>query len=128
MKPANAKELMSVSDVDGALVGGASLKAVDFLGIALSALGRQHTVRGELRQEARKLFAADDPPPIAVGWSASWHKGVVGVAAGRIAREHHVAAVVPTRQRLHRDRRALATDGLGSSQPGGISQTAHGIA
>lgn len=34
VKPANAKELMSVPDVDGALVGGASLKAVDFLGIA----------------------------------------------------------------------------------------------
>ncbi|MFZ0459086.1 MAG: triose-phosphate isomerase [Rhodoplanes sp.] len=33
VKPSNAKELMSVSDVDGALVGGASLKADDFLGI-----------------------------------------------------------------------------------------------
>jgi triosephosphate isomerase (TIM) len=34
VKPANAKELMAVSDVDGALVGGASLKAEEFLGIA----------------------------------------------------------------------------------------------
>jgi triosephosphate isomerase len=34
VKPSNAKELMSVPDVDGALVGGASLKAADFLGIA----------------------------------------------------------------------------------------------
>jgi triosephosphate isomerase (TIM) len=34
VKPANAKELMAVADVDGALVGGASLKAADFLGIA----------------------------------------------------------------------------------------------
>jgi triosephosphate isomerase len=34
VKPSNAKELMSVADVDGALVGGASLKAKDFLGIA----------------------------------------------------------------------------------------------
>lgn len=33
VKPANAKELMSIENVDGALVGGASLKAVDFLGI-----------------------------------------------------------------------------------------------
>ncbi|PLX45628.1 MAG: triose-phosphate isomerase [Hyphomicrobiales bacterium] len=33
VKPSNAKELMSVADVDGALVGGASLKAEDFLGI-----------------------------------------------------------------------------------------------
>jgi triosephosphate isomerase len=34
VKPANAKELLTVTDVDGALVGGASLKADDFLGIA----------------------------------------------------------------------------------------------
>jgi triosephosphate isomerase len=34
VRPANAKELMAVADVDGALVGGASLKAEEFLGIA----------------------------------------------------------------------------------------------
>ena len=34
VKPANAEELMSVADVDGALVGGASLKADEFLAIA----------------------------------------------------------------------------------------------
>ncbi|MGD9837318.1 MAG: triose-phosphate isomerase [Afipia sp.] len=34
VKPANAAELMAVANVDGALVGGASLKAVDFLAIA----------------------------------------------------------------------------------------------
>ncbi|NMG38507.1 triose-phosphate isomerase [Chelativorans sp. ZYF759] len=34
VKPANAAELMAVAHVDGALVGGASLKADDFLGIA----------------------------------------------------------------------------------------------
>jgi triosephosphate isomerase len=34
VKPANAKELMHVADVDGALVGGASLKADEFLAIA----------------------------------------------------------------------------------------------
>ena len=33
VKPANARELMSVSNVNGALVGGASLKSDDFLGI-----------------------------------------------------------------------------------------------
>lgn len=33
VKPANAVELMGVANVDGALVGGASLKAADFLGI-----------------------------------------------------------------------------------------------
>lgn len=34
VKPANAGELMAIDNVDGALVGGASLKAEDFLGIA----------------------------------------------------------------------------------------------
>jgi triosephosphate isomerase len=34
VKPSNAKELMSVPNVNGALVGGASLKAADFLAIA----------------------------------------------------------------------------------------------
>ena len=34
VKPANAKELMSVANVDGSLVGGASLIAADFLAIA----------------------------------------------------------------------------------------------
>lgn len=33
VKPANAAELMAAADVDGALVGGASLKAKDFWGI-----------------------------------------------------------------------------------------------
>jgi triosephosphate isomerase len=34
VKPSNAQELTSLPDVDGALVGGASLKATDFLAIA----------------------------------------------------------------------------------------------
>jgi triosephosphate isomerase len=34
VKPANAKELLTAADVDGALVGGASLKAQEFLAIA----------------------------------------------------------------------------------------------
>ncbi len=33
MKPDNARELMAVPEVNGALVGGASLKAADFLAI-----------------------------------------------------------------------------------------------
>ena len=38
VKPANAKELLSVANVNGALVGGASLKSDDFLGIAAAYL------------------------------------------------------------------------------------------
>jgi triosephosphate isomerase len=34
VKPANAKDLLAIANVNGALIGGASLKAEDFLGIA----------------------------------------------------------------------------------------------
>ena len=33
VKPANADEILSMEDIDGALVGGASLKLEEFLGI-----------------------------------------------------------------------------------------------
>ena len=35
-KPGNAKELFANADVDGGLIGGASLKADDFIAIAMS--------------------------------------------------------------------------------------------
>lgn len=37
VKPSNAKELLSLPDVDGALIGGASLKADDYIAIAKNA-------------------------------------------------------------------------------------------
>lgn len=37
VKPANAAEILSLPDVDGALVGGASLKAADFMAIVAAA-------------------------------------------------------------------------------------------
>jgi triosephosphate isomerase len=37
MKPANAAGIMSIANVDGGLVGGASLKASDFLQIVAAA-------------------------------------------------------------------------------------------
>ena len=37
VKPGNAAEILSQSDIDGALVGGAALKVPDFVGIIKSA-------------------------------------------------------------------------------------------
>jgi triosephosphate isomerase len=37
MKPDNAKELIAKPDIDGGLIGGASLKAEDFLAICRAA-------------------------------------------------------------------------------------------
>ncbi len=45
VKPDNAQELLSCPDIDGALVGGASLKAGDFLGIIKA--GQEVTARGK---------------------------------------------------------------------------------
>ncbi|WP_083444656.1 triose-phosphate isomerase [Herbaspirillum rhizosphaerae] len=39
MKPDNAKELLAMSDIDGGLIGGAALKAADFLAIVQAAQG-----------------------------------------------------------------------------------------
>jgi triosephosphate isomerase len=39
VKPANARELFQVADIDGGLIGGASLDAADFLAIGAAALG-----------------------------------------------------------------------------------------
>jgi triosephosphate isomerase (TIM) len=38
VKPSNSKELLSKENIDGALVGGASLKADDFIGIIKNAI------------------------------------------------------------------------------------------
>ena len=38
VKPGNAKELLSQPNIDGALVGGASLKADDFMAIYAAAV------------------------------------------------------------------------------------------
>jgi triosephosphate isomerase len=37
MKPDNAVELLAQADIDGGLIGGAALKAADFLAIIASA-------------------------------------------------------------------------------------------
>ena len=42
----------------------------------------------KVADQAREVFAAWDPlPSILVAWSPEWHRGVVGIAAGRLARE-----------------------------------------
>jgi len=46
-------------------------------------------------EAALEAFAARDPlPSILVAWSDSWHPGVVGIAAGRIARKVHRPTVL----------------------------------
>ncbi len=46
-------------------------------------------------EEALEIFAGRDPlPPVLVSWSDDWHPGVVGIAAGRVARKFHRPTVL----------------------------------
>lgn len=66
------------------------------IALELDSLNRERQAE-EMRvvEEARAQFAGRSPlPPILVAWSASWHKGVVGIAAGRIAKELHRPVVL----------------------------------
>lgn len=63
----------------------------DRLAGELDALNRsRQTEERRVVKQAAELFAARDPlPGILVAWSPDWHRGVVGIAAGRLAREFH---------------------------------------
>lgn len=61
-------------------------------------LGRCNTERRALEKQVvddcTARYAGRELPPIIVGWSESWHRGVVGIAAGRLARLHHRPALL----------------------------------
>lgn len=40
-------------------------------------------------QARQRFVAGGELPPVLVAWSPEWHKGVVGVAAGKLAKELH---------------------------------------
>ncbi len=47
-----------------------------------------------LDQARAEVAARGELPPLVFAWRAGWHKGVVGVAAGRLAREYHRPVVL----------------------------------
>ena len=57
MKPSNAKELLEKEDINGGLIGGASLKADDFAGIADAAAAGRRLRRAHLRRGQPALSA-----------------------------------------------------------------------
>jgi single-stranded-DNA-specific exonuclease len=61
------------------------------LALQLEGWNRERQSReSQVFDEAMNHFAKRSPlPPILVAWHAGWHQGVVGVAAGRVARELH---------------------------------------
>ncbi|MEO7794173.1 MAG: single-stranded-DNA-specific exonuclease RecJ [Thermoanaerobaculia bacterium] len=61
-------------------------------------LGRANHERRALEkqvvEECAARYAGRVLPQILVGWSPGWHRGVVGIAAGRLARQFHRPAVL----------------------------------
>jgi single-stranded-DNA-specific exonuclease len=44
----------------------------------------------EVVEAATEIFLAQESlPPVLVAWSSDWHRGVVGIAAGRLSRDFH---------------------------------------
>ncbi len=65
-----------------------------------------------VEEEARQRFTGrSELPPILVAWAAGWHRGVVGIAAGRLAREFHRPTILLS---LEED----SASGSGRSIPG----------
>ncbi|HEX6903994.1 MAG TPA: single-stranded-DNA-specific exonuclease RecJ [Thermoanaerobaculia bacterium] len=66
------------------------------LAAELDTLNRERqATENRVVEEAARQFAARSPlPPVLVAWSGAWHKGVVGIAAGRIAKDLHRPVVL----------------------------------
>ena len=79
----------------------------------------RQTAETRVVEEARQAFAEREAngglPPILVGWSPGWHKGVVGVAAGRLAKDFHRPVVL------------LAVDTAGSGLATGSGRSVPGL-
>jgi single-stranded-DNA-specific exonuclease len=65
-------------------------RAAELADLLEAANRKRQAEEARVVDEARALCAPDgiDLPPILVGWSEAWHPGVVGIAAGRLAREY----------------------------------------
>jgi single-stranded-DNA-specific exonuclease len=55
---------------------------------------RQAEEQTVVEEARRRVLERGAPPPIVVEWSEGWHRGVVGIAASRIAREFNRPAVL----------------------------------
>jgi single-stranded-DNA-specific exonuclease len=79
--PDEALELLMTRDENRAEV----------LAVRLDELNRERqTEEAKIVEQAReRVLAMADLPGVLVLWSDEWHKGVVGIAASRIAREFH---------------------------------------
>ena len=55
---------------------------------------RQAEEQRTVAEARQRVLERGAPPPIVVEWSEGWHRGVVGIAASRIAREFHRPAVL----------------------------------
>ena len=63
--------------------------------------------------QARELFEGEEElPPLLVAWSPEWHRGVVGIAAGRLSRHFHRPAILLSVEGEHATGSGRSIDGL----------------
>ncbi|MEM8964458.1 MAG: single-stranded-DNA-specific exonuclease RecJ [Acidobacteriota bacterium] len=74
---------------------------------------RRDTEKRVVDEALEMVEARESLPPIVVAWSDTWHRGVVGIAAGRLAR------------RLHRPTILLAVDGASATGSGRSLEGVH---
>lgn len=109
-EPERALELLMSRDFDRATA----------LALELDGWNRERqTTETRVVDEARQIFSARAEggglPPILMAWSAEWHKGVVGVAAGRLAKDFNRPVVL------------LAVDAAGSGLATGSGRSVPGL-
>ncbi|MDX1384651.1 MAG: DHH family phosphoesterase, partial [Thermoanaerobaculia bacterium] len=84
--PDEALELLLTRDPDRAEALAAELEACN---------QERRDQEQKVVDEAREMVLERDPlPGIIVAWSPGWHRGVVGIAASRLAREFHRPALL----------------------------------
>ena len=67
------------------------------LAAELDRLNRERRLAEALALDQARKAVTDregELPPILVAWSSEWHRGVVGIAAGRLAREFHRPSIL----------------------------------
>jgi triosephosphate isomerase len=117
VKPSNAKELLAIENVDGALVGGASLVAADFLGIARAYLGCPQE-GGSLSPASPSMLRA---PPAPLSMEAARERGrYLGISMQTVLIVVHLLVVLSliVVVLLQRSEGGL---GLGGGGGGGVS-------
>ncbi|MCY3970082.1 MAG: single-stranded-DNA-specific exonuclease RecJ [Acidobacteria bacterium] len=92
----NAAGRLASADLALRLLLTQDIDQADHLAGELDSLNRQRQAEERrVVEEAGEAFSTEGPSPgLLMAWSENWHRGVVGIAAGRLAREFHRPVVL----------------------------------